>query len=120
MRFVSFGGAERCQVGVEPPAPLSGVRDALAADHRAGRLGPGFGRVDAVLPGGGLLSRALATETVAGAFGLPPAGAAPGGQSGPSGASSSRGPAEGNAVGAFWGARGKGSSDSREGHAEMR
>ena len=76
--------------------------------------------VDAVLPGGGLLSRALATETVAGAFGLPPAGAAPGGQSGPSGASSSRGPAEGNAVGAFWGARGKGSSDSREGHAEMR
>ena len=40
----------------------------LVADHRAGRRGAGAWRVDAVLPGGQLLSGVSAEETVADAF----------------------------------------------------
>ena len=40
------------------------------ADQRAGRLGPGVRRVDAMLPQGRLLSSVSAEETVADIFGL--------------------------------------------------
>ena len=45
------------------------VQDQLAADYRAGRLGYGLARVDAVLPDGRLLSESPPGETVADAFG---------------------------------------------------
>ena len=65
---------ERCRVRAAPSALLAGVRGLLAAECRAGRLGPGIARVDAVLPEGRLLSQASAEETVAGAFGPNPRG----------------------------------------------
>ena len=64
----------RCRINAAPGAPLAVVYGQLAAEHGAGRLGPGFDRVDAVLPDGRLLSRASADETVAGAFGPAPRG----------------------------------------------
>ncbi|CAK0881391.1 unnamed protein product [Prorocentrum cordatum] len=70
VRFLTLGGVERCRVRVAPGAPLAGVRDWLAGELGAGRLGPGLGRADAALPGGRLLSGASAGETVADAFGL--------------------------------------------------
>ncbi|CAK0805031.1 unnamed protein product [Prorocentrum cordatum] len=70
VRFLTLGGVERCRVRAAPGAPLAGVRDWLAGELGAGRLGPGLGRADAALPGGRLLSGALAGETVADAFGL--------------------------------------------------
>ncbi|CAK0790759.1 unnamed protein product [Prorocentrum cordatum] len=70
VRFLTLGGVERCRVRAAPGAPLAGVRDWLAGELGAGRLGPGLGRADAALPGGRLLSGASAGETVADAFGL--------------------------------------------------
>ncbi|CAK0790758.1 unnamed protein product [Prorocentrum cordatum] len=70
VRFLTLGGVERCRVPAAPGAPLAGVRDWLAGELGAGRLGPGLGRADAALPGGRLLSGASAGETVADAFGL--------------------------------------------------
>ena len=70
MRFVTFGGDERCRIVARPTARLADIYVQLAADHRAGRLGPGAWRVDATLPGDRLLSSASAEETVASAFGL--------------------------------------------------
>merc|ERR1740121_1155519 len=69
VRFVTLGGVERCRIPAAPGAPLAEVHDQLAAEHGAGRLGPGFDRADAVLPDGRLLSDASADETVADAFG---------------------------------------------------
>ncbi|CAK0819876.1 unnamed protein product, partial [Prorocentrum cordatum] len=71
MRFMTFGGAERSRSWAGPGARLADIYEQLLADHRAGRLGPGAWRVDAVLPGGRLLSRAAAEETVAEAVELP-------------------------------------------------
>ncbi|CAK0909010.1 unnamed protein product, partial [Prorocentrum cordatum] len=65
MRFMTFGGAERSRSWAGPAARLADIYEQLLADHRAGRLGPGAWRVDAVLPGGRLLSSAAAEETVA-------------------------------------------------------
>ena len=70
--FVTLGGMERCRIGAAPAASLAGVRDQLAGEHRASRLGAGFGRVDAVLPDGRFLSVAPVDATVAGAFGPAP------------------------------------------------
>ncbi|CAK0816528.1 unnamed protein product, partial [Prorocentrum cordatum] len=70
VRFLTLGGVERCRVRAAPGAPLAGVRDWLAGELGAGRLGPGLARADAALPGGRLLSGASACETVADAFGL--------------------------------------------------
>ncbi|CAK0881390.1 unnamed protein product [Prorocentrum cordatum] len=70
VRFLTLGGVERCRVRAAPGAPLAGVRDWLAGELGAGRLGPGLARADAALPGGRLLSGASAGETVADAFGL--------------------------------------------------
>ncbi|CAK0881885.1 unnamed protein product [Prorocentrum cordatum] len=70
VRFLTLGGVERCWVRAAPGAPLAGVRDWLAGELGAGRLGPGLGRADAALPGGRLLSGASAGETVADAFAL--------------------------------------------------
>ena len=70
----TLGGEERHRLGAAPGALLADVRALLAADCRAGRLGPGVARVDALLPGGRLLSAAPAGETVAAAFGLVPRG----------------------------------------------
>ena len=74
VRFVSFGGEERCRVAAAPGTLLADVRDRLAAERRAGGLGPGLARADAVLPEGRLLSGALAEETVADVFGHAPRG----------------------------------------------
>ncbi|CAK0899176.1 unnamed protein product [Prorocentrum cordatum] len=71
MRFMTFGGAERSRSWAGPGARLADIYEQLLADHRAGRLGPGAWRVDAVLPGGRLLSSAAAEEIVAEAFELP-------------------------------------------------
>ena len=68
MHFLTFVGEDRCQITVAPDAPLTGVRDWLLTEHRLGRLGLGLGRVDAVLPGGRLLSETPAEETVQTAF----------------------------------------------------
>ena len=85
VRFLTLGGVERWRVPATPGAPLAVVYDQLAAEHGAGRLGPGSDRADAVLPDGRLLSRALTDETVAGAFGLapPPRGGPKGGSDPP-------------------------------------
>ena len=69
MRFVTFGGAERSTAAARPAAHLADIYDQLTADHRAGRLGPGAWRVDAMLPGGRLLSSVSPEETVASVFG---------------------------------------------------
>ena len=69
MRFVTLGGLACCQIVAAPDAPLTGVRDWLLTEHRLGRLGLGLGRVDAVLPGGRLLSETAAEETVQSAVG---------------------------------------------------
>ena len=68
--FVTLGGVERCRIQASPGARPADVHDWLTAEHSAGRLGPGFDRVDGVLPGGQLLSEAMPSETVAAAFGL--------------------------------------------------
>ena len=47
--FVTLGGVERCRIQASPGAPLADVYDWLTAEHSAGRLGPGFDRVDGVL-----------------------------------------------------------------------
>ena len=69
VRFLTFGGAERCQIGAMPTARLGSIREQLAAEHRAGRLGTGLARVNAVLPDSSLANEAVAEETVASAFG---------------------------------------------------
>ena len=69
VRFVTFGGAERCSTKAVPTARLADIYGKLTADHRAGRLGLGAWLVDAILPGGRLLSRASAEETVGSVFG---------------------------------------------------
>ncbi|CAK0841372.1 unnamed protein product [Prorocentrum cordatum] len=69
VRFLTLGGVERCRARAGPAARLSGIYDQLVADHCRTRLGAGVWRVDAVLPGGRLLSGASACETVADAFG---------------------------------------------------
>ena len=68
VRFVTFGGAEVSTVRAGPAALLADIHSRLAADHRAGRLCPGTWRVDAVPPGGRLLSSVSAEETVASAY----------------------------------------------------
>ena len=68
MRFVTFSGEERCRTWAGPTARLADIYVQLVADHRAGRLGPGAWRVDAILPGGRLLSSVSADETVASVF----------------------------------------------------
>ncbi|CAK0792615.1 unnamed protein product [Prorocentrum cordatum] len=68
MCFVTFGGVERCRIRVAPTSRLADVRARLTADHRSGSFGSGFARVDAVLPGRMLLSRASSEDTVADAF----------------------------------------------------
>ncbi|CAK0868587.1 unnamed protein product [Prorocentrum cordatum] len=72
--FVTFGGVERCRIRAAPTARLADIYLQLVAEHRAGRLGPGAWRVEAILPGGRPLSSAAAEETVVGAF---PAAAEP-------------------------------------------
>ncbi|CAK0887597.1 unnamed protein product, partial [Prorocentrum cordatum] len=65
MVFVTIGGVERCRIRAAPTARLADIHLQLVAEHRAGRLGPGAWRVEAILPGGRPLS-AAAEETVAG------------------------------------------------------
>ncbi|CAK0887599.1 unnamed protein product, partial [Prorocentrum cordatum] len=65
LRFLTLGGVERCRLLAAPGALLADVHHQLLAEHAAGRLGPGFDHVDAVLPGGLLLSEASVDETVA-------------------------------------------------------
>ncbi|CAK0799055.1 unnamed protein product [Prorocentrum cordatum] len=68
MVFVTIGGVERCRIRAAPTARLAVIYLQLVAEHRAGRLGPGAWRVEAILPGGRPLSSAAAEETVASAF----------------------------------------------------
>ncbi|CAK0855157.1 unnamed protein product [Prorocentrum cordatum] len=68
MVFVTIGGVERCRIRAAPTARLADTYLQLVAEHRAGRLGPGAWRVEAILPGGRPLSSAAAEETVASAF----------------------------------------------------
>lgn len=74
MHLVTLGGVDRCQVPVASEAPLTAVYEQLVNEHCAGRLGVGLGlgRIDAVLPGGRLLSQASSEETVRSAFGHGP------------------------------------------------
>ncbi|CAK0817988.1 unnamed protein product [Prorocentrum cordatum] len=67
MIFVTLGGVEGCRIRAPPTTRLRDINLQLAAEHRAGRLGPGAWRVEAILPGGRPLSIAAAEETVAGA-----------------------------------------------------
>ncbi|CAK0832031.1 unnamed protein product [Prorocentrum cordatum] len=67
VHFLTFGGAERRTVQVGRTASLAEVYDQLLADQRAGRLGPGVWRVDAILPDGRLLSSVSAEATAASA-----------------------------------------------------
>ena len=71
MRFVTFGGVERFRLVAGPTDRIAAATGQLAAAHRAGGLGPGVARVDAVLPGGRLLSTVPAEETVEDAFAEP-------------------------------------------------
>ncbi|CAK0805528.1 unnamed protein product, partial [Prorocentrum cordatum] len=50
LRFLTLGGVERCRLLAAPGALLADVHRQLLAEHAAGRLGPGFDRVDVVLP----------------------------------------------------------------------
>ena len=68
MRFLTFSGAECFSTRARAAARLADMYDWLMARRRADRLGPKIGRVDAVLPGGRLLSGASAEEAVACAF----------------------------------------------------
>lgn len=67
MRFTTFGGEERSRTWAGPAARLTDIYAHLTAEHRLGRLGHGADKVDAILPGGRLLSSATAEETVASA-----------------------------------------------------
>ncbi|CAK0895828.1 unnamed protein product, partial [Prorocentrum cordatum] len=69
LRFLTLGGVERCRLLVAPGALLADVHHQLLDENAAGRLGPGFDRVDAVLPDRLLLSEASVDETVASVFG---------------------------------------------------
>merc|ERR1740121_1114422 len=69
MRFLTFGGAELSRARMAPAARLADIYCQLTADHRAGRLGPGAWRVDAILPGGRLLNSVSSKDTVASVFG---------------------------------------------------
>ncbi|CAK0800355.1 unnamed protein product, partial [Prorocentrum cordatum] len=69
MVFVTIGGVERCRIRAAPTARLADIHLQLVAEHRAGRLGPGAWRVEAILPGGRPLS-AAAEETDSGAHTL--------------------------------------------------
>ncbi|CAK0885384.1 unnamed protein product [Prorocentrum cordatum] len=65
MRFATLGGLERLRIEARPSARLADIYEQLVADQC-----PEVWRVDAVLPGGQLLSSASIEETVASAFGL--------------------------------------------------
>jgi len=69
MRFVTFGGIESFRTGAGPADRLADIFEQLMAGHRAGTFGHGAAQVDAVLPGGQLLSGVRAGETVASVFG---------------------------------------------------
>ena len=71
MRFVTLGGVERFRVRVGPADRAAVAYGHLATAHRAGGFGPDVARVDAVLPGGRLLSSVPSVETVAIAFAEP-------------------------------------------------
>ena len=64
MRFTTFGGEERGRTWAGPAARLTDIYAHLTAEHRLGKLGHGADKVDAILPGGRLLSSATAEETV--------------------------------------------------------
>ena len=72
IRFLSFSGAERYRTDAAPGMRLSEIYRRLKCEWRFGRLGRGLGGVDAVLPGGRLLSSVSADETVASSWVLLP------------------------------------------------
>ncbi|CAK0888080.1 unnamed protein product [Prorocentrum cordatum] len=70
--FTTFSGVERYRCRAAPDARLAIIQEQLTATHQVGRHGFGLVRVDAVLPGGRLLSDASVAETLASAFELDP------------------------------------------------
>ena len=68
--FSTLAGVQRGAIAAGPTDRLWEVLYQLMAHHRAGMLGAGIGRVDVVLPCGGLLSASPAGRTIANAFGL--------------------------------------------------
>jgi len=66
----TLAGVQRGAIPAGPTDRIGDIYYHLMAHHRAGRLGAGIGRVDLLLPGGGLLRDAPAGGTIASAFGL--------------------------------------------------
>jgi hypothetical protein len=69
IQFLTMSGEECYRIRVTPSTLLADIYEQLTADHRAGGLGLGAALVDAVLPGGQLLSGVGAAGTVASIFG---------------------------------------------------
>ena len=68
MRFLTLSGEERWKIDVSPDTPLVNIMKLFMVAWHAGELGVRVGRVEAILPGGKLLSDAGAEETVEGVF----------------------------------------------------
>ncbi|CAK0800535.1 unnamed protein product, partial [Prorocentrum cordatum] len=68
--FDTLAEVHRGRIAAAATDCLKDIYDQMMAEHRAGRLGAGFCCVDAVLPGGALLSECPAGLTVASALGL--------------------------------------------------
>merc|ERR1712060_179577 len=71
IRFVTLGGVEICRIMTAPEDRLANVYSQLKSCS-ARKPGSIFAAIDAVLPGGGLLSGVSASQTVASFFDLGP------------------------------------------------